>query len=1002
MTRQAALISELPTPVAQLYELTCNESNSFEKRERALISTVELSLHSLAIPLLTFGVKQKRLTQATQGALRSISVYGYYSGWLNINRSLRKVRIDSDDPVSVFRYKDALRKHCEQFSDFLVDIRTYRNDWAHSPIAPQVNIDAIESQKSLYERLHGYLDSVVSVHGEGAFEVVCGNSVQTLRFKGLSGTDVIGNEQADLVLYYNFAEYLLNLHPFARVEQLYDGIPALQLIDSYRFPKGAEASSKDRITYFTPISKNPERALAGPKVIADHGQDLRRLLSEACVPLRKPRQSWTATDFAEYVNESSEFRTKELARSYPANAYFEREIDQKLSAFYAGKAKSGLLLHGTPGVGKTATTLHFVRKVLERSRQSSSNREAVFFYSADRFSESSSQADFIVWPKLQRVLGLGDVHRDFYSFKHLCEWLDDQAVRLKITFIFDGINESASSLKVYEEIAAMIEVATRYPNIKIIASMRTVFFTRNVSLISDAQVGTLHAVKDYLYLDEAKHGAMRLACEVDSLNTKEAQRAMFTKILSGSEDGITWEELPESLQLVLTTPLLIKLWVETGKPADARSEISIFLSYIDQIKIKYPIAVQLADTFAPTMLNTGSHIVSEEQLPGVEHLLLNLAEIGALEVVHDAGRVGYQAVHDRLGEIVAAEYLLRAWINSHRNQPISTDTTNVVPPDFINNDTLQAWKKYPRTDLFLASLTLLVTRLLDSGFVNSAYCVLDHIDWQLPPLSSWLYTGGYIRYSYEIRHRLESEFHSKLSAKDRRNNQYALSLALIRTGQLNEAITAIDYARSFEFDDEVSVALFMYEHLVWRSKGDWNRALRCLQAANDLENDLQSSELRGNILGHTATLWLDKPNEVALSHEPNNIEIREMYERAIEMNSPEHNNDRRSYTWWTICLCRFDLKMAKQGSHGQGARRIRQVIERLKSALRSGESVEDALDDQKSKADLYLILGQATQQVDVRPNEALRYLKQSKEIATNIGEVSVLSEANNEIAKLVG
>jgi tetratricopeptide (TPR) repeat protein len=155
------------------------------------------------------------------------------------------------------------------------------------------------------------------------------------------------------------------------------------------------------------------------------------------------------------------------ARRYIPQVYFPRkEMESELETFLMG-SKSGFLLLGESGIGKTNLLCHKVDEWRERG-------EIVLFYAGHQLNPDE--------PMEQRLLS------DIYlqgDFIRLLEFVRREGRRFIV--VVDGVNEHPQSAKLLKCLCEFVQRYGRNFPLKVILSVRSVFFTRMLQALGEGR-----------------------------------------------------------------------------------------------------------------------------------------------------------------------------------------------------------------------------------------------------------------------------------------------------------------------------------------------------------------------------------------------------------------------------------------------------------------------------------------------------------------------------------
>jgi tetratricopeptide (TPR) repeat protein len=154
-------------------------------------------------------------------------------------------------------------------------------------------------------------------------------------------------------------------------------------------------------------------------------------------------------------------------RRYIPQVYFPRKVmESELESFLKG-GKSGFLLLGESGIGKTNLLCHKVDEWRERG-------EIVLFYAGHKLNPDE--------PMEQRLLG--DLHLQG-DFIRLLEFVRKEGRRFIV--VVDGVNENKQSAKLLRYLCEFVQRYGRNFPLKVILSARTVFFTRMLQALGEGR-----------------------------------------------------------------------------------------------------------------------------------------------------------------------------------------------------------------------------------------------------------------------------------------------------------------------------------------------------------------------------------------------------------------------------------------------------------------------------------------------------------------------------------
>jgi tetratricopeptide (TPR) repeat protein len=275
-------------------------------------------------------------------------------------------------------------------------------------------------------------------------------------------------------------------------------------------------------------------------------------------------------------------------RRYIPQVYFPRKVmESELESFLKGR-KSGFLLLGESGIGKTNLLCHKVDEWRERG-------EIVLFYAGHKLNPDE--------PMEQRLLS------DLYlqgDFIRLLEFVRKEGRRFIV--VVDGVNENKQSAKLLRYLCEFVQRYGRSFPLKVILSVRSVFFTRMLQALgegrSEEQLKSLeaglfpstifqtHTVERERRREETHHFELEAVDEEELREIYESYRAFDGY---WTEEGqlrrfcptTPYESLTPQVRQVLRHPWLLRMVMEAydGKPVPERLWTGDILNAFCEAKI---------------------------------------------------------------------------------------------------------------------------------------------------------------------------------------------------------------------------------------------------------------------------------------------------------------------------------------------------------------------------------------------------------------------------------
>jgi len=276
------------------------------------------------------------------------------------------------------------------------------------------------------------------------------------------------------------------------------------------------------------------------------------------------------------------------ARRYIPQVYFPRkEMESELETFLKG-SKSGFLLLGESGIGKTNLLCHKVDEWHERG-------EIVLFYAGHQLNPDE--------PMEQRLLS------DLYlqdEFIRLLEFVRKEGRRFIV--VVDGVNEHPQSAKLLKCLCEFVQRYGRNFPLKVILSVRSVFFARMLQALgegrSEEQLKSLeaglfpptifqtHAVEREGRREETHRFELEAVDEDEVREIYESYRAFdgyWTEEgqLRRFRPTTPYESLTPQVRQVLRHPWLLRMVMEAydGKPVPERLWTGDILNAFCEAKI---------------------------------------------------------------------------------------------------------------------------------------------------------------------------------------------------------------------------------------------------------------------------------------------------------------------------------------------------------------------------------------------------------------------------------
>ncbi len=988
----------LPTPVAELVERAHRGDEPVEARREAMLKVPECLLRVASLPLLAVCLRGPSI-HPEMAKLLSLFGFPTFSTWRWLAKVLKRGDLGTDwgplagyredfgrayrlvnETTAVARPEYALGAAGKEAG--LLDLfQGLRNHWAHSsgtsPALCRRDLD------EYLPRLDAILDAFAFL-GRYRFCSIAGDGHQATLFRGV--------RPAEIDLADGASEGAALLTPDDRAVPLSplvvpgpDG--ALGWFDGYRLGRdGPDAS--DGLAYQTDLGRQYR---SGPVA-----EGLRALFRAHNVLLLPGSKGLTLRRLNEYLSAVTGQNLKELDARYGRDLFVDRPaLTGALRAFVEGErseeAPVALLLTGPAGSGKSGLLVHLAQGLL----RAPGGGPGVLLMRGDKLTVEGDMPQ-ILFSNLLMMLGAD--REEVRTFADLCERLEasrkgeDRDLRLVV--VFDGVNEASDRPeKVFRELLDVIATARPYRWIRIVAAVRSDFLRRHRAGLEGAEKDPLHGLRDLLATPgpdapEEIRGeglpvwAVPTITEAERREIYERFRARRAEGTPGVPACLTpWDGLdPEIRGKILDRPLLIRLWMELydGRPAGALHSVSdLYIAYLDALSASMPGLSRVAlPRVVEHMLRVGRSALTDEDAgqirasgPAGGDALSALVAAGLFEVrVPTTGPVRYGVFHERMAEALAAR-----WLRESVGYPARPDGDR--PPPAIDPAALRAWDAFPRhslNPLLFGGLELFIRRLLDVKDWKNASRVLEHVDFQMPPGSSWLFLAGRQNLTIEFREALRDRLEDRSL---RQQNLFQLGLGYIRAGRHEEAADALGLARSLGGSPQMRAAIAMYTGLCLVREGDLDRGEAELEAARGLA---AGTRLEGNVHGHLASLRVRRLRASGGDRPPpQDVQevVEALYRRAIELNGRGTRPDRRCEVFWRKEWGETLLFLGRAG----------EAVDELEAAWTT--CVASGL-DAKCRLDLHLALGRSYR-FEGRGNEADEQFRLGLALAAEIGDAEL-------------
>ena len=270
--------------------------------------------------------------------------------------------------------------------------------------------------------------------------------------------------------------------------------------------------------------------------------------------------------------------------------------------------KSGLVLVGAAGTGKTAWSCRVVDRLLSEGLQEgtpeTSSREGhnlVLFLRGDMIPSREGRNDRLLATLLERM-GLRD--KDFASFDDLFSHLDRQVRRdrvpgRRLVILLDALNEVAVAPEgCFRESLDLIRAAATYPWVKVLVTIREEFLSVLHGKTGAQEKSVFFGIEPYLYAPKSEDGpegphrapvmVLRPLSEVEANDAYTRYHEFGLVDRPGCQTP--WGRLDGATRQLLRNPLLLYVFHQRfgGREAGAiRGRADLFGSYVEGLMVEY-------------------------------------------------------------------------------------------------------------------------------------------------------------------------------------------------------------------------------------------------------------------------------------------------------------------------------------------------------------------------------------------------------------------------------
>ena len=1000
-------IRRLPSPVVELYAKAADEALPIKDRREAMLKAPEQLLRIACLPLLVTFLRQRQHHDKLADVLANFAkpTYGIWKWLFDVLRGAASdmewgplgdyvTRLDQAAKAikklratSRAEYAYGIPGHQVPLLELFQGIR---NHWAHSI---SISKDLLESD------LRDFFPHLTTLLEEFAFLTefrICSRLDDThiLEHHGVR-PEVLEVQHhpvpEDQVFLRTPQREWIRLSPFLLPAPF--GEEGVYLFDGYRLNPG-RSDPNDAIVYQTN---------RGSTLLEPNASELRSLLEKhKVVLLRGLGEGITLANLGNFISGLTKRHLEEMQARYSEELFIDRPVLTGALHAFATESRSensavAILLFGATGSGKSGLITNLARQLL-RDRGSC---DGVLLIRGDRLTVDAGVSD-VLFSNLLLTLGID--RKKFGNIIQLLQEFDrgrgEGNQEFRLVFLFDGVNEVPTRPeRVFQELLEFIAASRPYPWIRVVAAVRQEFLLSIRAGLSGVQKDFLHGVRHLFatpgpeVTTEFCNGEGFPVWVVPSA-TPDERRSMYERYqaLNQVSPGACpacltrWEDVDAEIRdKILDRPLLIRLWMElyNGKQASRLHRVSdLYIAYLDSLRDTMPDLTRRAlPCIVEYMLQLGRSVLTEEDIidqPGqaataVRQSLEALVQAGLFEVrVPYVGAMRYNVFHQRMAEALAAR-----WLRESVAYP-----SGGFPPEQhrkLQHAELSNWDRFPchsLNPLLIGGLELFVRHLLDLGDWTNAARVLEHVDFQMPPNSSWLFLAGRVGLSVEFREELDKHLSDQ---EMKQQNLYQLALGYIRLGRHGEADKALTEAEGLGGRGQMRAAIATYAGLLLIRCGELEKGHQRLLESLALA---KGTRIEGNVCGHLAS---SKIKMLRGSNPPPELidEVIGLYQLAVCLNTEGGRPDPRAEVYWRTELGRAHL------TFNQTALAVDVLDDAWNRCIRAGL-------DTKCRLDLHHALGQAYR-LEGWTNRAREELQAGLQLAIEMGDGELRQELEKEM-----
>ncbi len=308
--------------------------------------------------------------------------------------------------------------------------------------------------------------------------------------------------------------------------------------------------------------------------------------------------------------------------------------------------RSGFLLAGAAGSGKSAWCAHSVAKLLEEGFKKSAGddpgpdgKNLVLFLRGSEIAEREGREDRLLTTLLERI---GLRNEDFAGFSHFLTALnkkipDDRVKGRQFILVLDALNEAPRPENLLREILDLMNAAASFPWCKVAVTVREEFLgvLRGKQGRSGTERDILSGAESFLFLPEQEreneqfrtHRSLRLFHDLRLLSEEETSTAYEryrAEGLTSDQPGCKtpWKALGSETRKLLGSPLLLYVFHRrfSGRPAEQiQTRPALFSRYVDGLFNEFSGLRESSEKVVRLVLDNQRADLNEQDLATLRH-----------------------------------------------------------------------------------------------------------------------------------------------------------------------------------------------------------------------------------------------------------------------------------------------------------------------------------------------------------------------------------------------